>query len=194
MPTKTPLAENGRVYCSTTDVAQRLEMASLPSTNVERLIVAATERIERETGRVFTRTPAEGFESRQFFSERQKSLFVDDLLEIDSITLNSVAVDTADVYQMPLGKTPTTWLEYRLEWLWPHRGLVEISGAWGYSAATPFEIWDACVIWVGHAVQRVVTGYQDASASPASGELIYSLPMPTEVRRILDQYRKTVLS
>jgi hypothetical protein len=181
------------MYCSTTDVAQRLEMASLPATNVERLIVAATERIERETGRVFTRTPAEGFETRTFLTERSRLAPVDDLLEINSLTLGGTALDTDDLYLMPLGKTPTTWLEYRASYLWPPRGFLEISGAWGYSVATPIEIWDACVIWVAHAVQRVVTGYQDASADPTSGSLVFAQPMPPEVRRIIDQYRKTVL-
>jgi hypothetical protein len=163
---------------------------------LEYLIKVATARIERVTGRVFRRVPTTGTEARNFLGNGGAQLFIDDLLTLSSLTIDDDDVDTDDVLCMPYGKTPTTWLEFSDETVWwypssgtrsawPLRADVEITGAWGYAEDVPWDIWDACVGLVVRALGRAKSAYQDASAIPELGQLVYSMALPADVKDTL---------
>lgn len=192
MPTYAPVDVDKRAYCRPADISTRMEVTELPKINIEHLIMLVTERIELETRRVFTRVPAgTGYETRAFLGEGTMVLLIDDLLEINTITVDGDSLDTDDdIYLMPYGKTPSTWIEYQDGSRWGDKAEISISGAWGYSDKVPWDVWDACVAWCIHTLQRIKTTYQDASAVPELGQLIYAQAMPTEVKRVLDRKRK----
>jgi len=199
-----PLDLSSRMYCDEADVTTRIDITNLPTVNLEYLIRVATARIELETnGRVFQRVPATGTETRHFLGNGLTMLPIDDLLTLSSITIDDDEEDTDDFLCMPFGKTPTTWLEWAdpTAWwyrdyargTWPLRADVAITGPWGYSEDVPWDIWDSCVALVVRALGRAKTAYQDASAIPELGEMIYAKALPPDVAKVLSLKRKSNL-
>lgn len=185
-----PLDLSGRMYCEAADVTTRIDLSDLPGVNLEYLIRAVTARIERETHRVFLTVPATGTETRHYLGEGLPVLPIHDLLSLSSLTVDDDEVDTDDVLCMPFGQTPTTWLEYEAGGVWTERVDVAVTGTWGYSADVPWDVWDACVVLCVRALQKAKTAYQDASAIPELGELVYAMALPAEVRETLLGLRK----
>lgn len=191
-----PLDTDARMYCDEADVTTRIDISDLPTVNLGYLIRSVTARIERETGgRVFQQVPASGTEARDFMVARAgwRQLFINDLLTLSSITVDGDAVDVDDLFLMPVGETPTTWLEYQAMAEWTPRVVVEVTGTWGYSEDVPWEVWDACVVLCVRALQRAKSAYQDASAMPELGELVYAMALPAEVKATLNGLRKVPL-
>jgi len=194
---------SARMYCDEADVTTRIDIRNLPDVNLEHLVRVATARIELETGRVFQRVPSTGTEERHFLGNGLTMLPIDDLLTFSSITIDDDSEDTDDFLCMPFGKTPTTWLEFKdpTAWwypgyargTWPLRADVAITGAWGYAEEVPWLIWDSCVALVVRALGRAKTAYQDGSAIPELGEMIYAKALPADVQSSLATYRKTSL-
>jgi len=182
-----------RMYCELPDVTTRIDIESLPSVNLEYLIRVATQRIEQYCDRVFTRVPASGYETRHFLGTGSTILAIDDLLEWDAVTVDGTAVMLTNLRQMPFGKTPTTWLEWVSGAEWGVGAEVAISGAWGYAENVPWEIWDATVALVVRTLERAKTAYQDASAIPEMGQLVYAKALPADVRATLKRFRRTAL-
>jgi len=193
--TVAPVDQTTRMYCSVADVTTRIDLSTLPSVNLEHLIRAVTQRIETYcNNRVFTRVPAEAgtYETRHFLGRASKVLTVDDLLEWTAVTVDDVAVALADLRRMPFGKTPTLWIEYESGAEWADGVDVAITGAWGYAEKLPWVIWDATVALTVRALERAKIAYQDASAIPELGQLVYAKAMPVDVREMLDNLRRVV--
>jgi len=194
---------SSRMYCDEADVTTRIDIRNLPDVNLEYLIRVATARIENETGREFVRIPTTGTETRHFLGNGLPMLPIDDLLTFSSITIDDDSEDTDDFLCMPFGKTPTTWLEFKdpTAWwypgyargTWPLRADVAITGAWGYAEEVPWDIWNCCVALVVRALGRAKTAYQDASAIPELGQVIYAKALPADVAATLKGFKKTTL-
>jgi hypothetical protein len=182
-----PVDQTTRMYCSVADVTTRIDLQTLPNVNLEHLIRAVTQRIEEETNRVFV---AVGPEVRHFLGGGKETLFVDDLLAFTAISVDDVAQDLTDLLAMPSGKLPTRYLLWRYGTLWTERADVAITGTWGYAEQVPWPIWDACVMLTVRALERAKIAYQDASAIPEMGQLVYAKAMPVEVREVLNRFRR----
>jgi hypothetical protein len=182
------------MYADVPDVSLRIDISQYPRYNLEKAIRVATARIEQYCDRVFTRVPAtSGYETRDFLGGGSTILTIDDLLEWESVTVDDVAATLTDLRQMPYGSTPTTWIEYKSGAAWTAGAEVAISGAWGYAETVPWDIWDACVALVVRAIERAKTAYQDASAIPELGQIVYAKALPADVRDVLNRYRRTAL-
>lgn len=190
-----PVDESARMYATIQDVSARLDVREYPRYDLEKAIRSATRRCEAYCRRVFTRVPADSelYETRHFLGTGLPMLDIDDLLTLDSITIEGSSVDTDDLLLMPFGKTPTTWLEYKAGGTWTERADVALSGAWGYSETVPWDIWDSIVALVARAIQQAKAGYQDASAVPELGELVYNLSLPHGVRETWDMLKRRVV-
>jgi hypothetical protein len=192
-----PIDQTTRQYCTVADVTTRIDLKTLPSVNLDHLIRVATRRIEGYCDRVFTRVPAAtetpDTEVRHFLGGGQTILSIDDLIEMDSMTIDDVAQTLTNFILMPFGKVPTTWLEYEAGGRWTRGADVAITGAWGFSETVPWDIWDACVALVARALERAKTAYQDASAIPDVGQLVYAKSIPADIKIVLDHYRKLPL-
>ena len=185
---------SARMYCDLPDVTTRIDIESLPSVNLEHLIRMATARIEKYCGdRAFTRVPATGYETRHFLGGGSTILSIDDLLGWNSVTVDGVAVSLTNLRRQPFGSTPTTWIERVSGAAWTAGANVAIAGAWGYSEEVPWDIWDACVVLVVRTLERAKTAYQDASAIPEMGQLVYAKALPADVRATLKRFRRTAL-
>ena len=183
-----PVDQTTRMYCSVADVTTRIDLSTLPTVNLEHLIRAVTQRIEEETARVFV---ASSPETRHFLGSGRETLFVDDLLAFTAISVDGVEQDLTDLLlAMPFGELPTRYLLWRYGTLWTERADVAITGTWGYAERVPWPIWDACVVLVVRALERAKIAYQDASAVPELGQLVYAKAVPVDVREVLNQFRR----
>ena len=178
------------MYCTVADVMTRINVSTMPDVNLDFLIQAVTERIERYCDRVFTRVPADGEEERQFLGAGSSILTIDDLLSWTSVTVDDAEVQLTDLRRMPFGKTPTTWLVYESGAEWERGAEVAVEGVWGYSETLPWPVWNAAVAWVVRELERAKTAYQDASASVDVGQLIYAKAVPADIREVLNEYRR----
>jgi len=186
-----PVDEGARMYVSVQDVSARIDVAQYPKMSLETAIRAATARCEGYTNRVFTRVPAgTGTQTRHFLGGGSPILTIDDALSIAAISVDGVSVSLLTVLQMPMGKTPITWLEYKDGTVWAARADVTVVGAWGYSETVPWDIWDSVCVLVVRAIAQVKAGYQDASAIPELGELVYALALPRGVRETWNNLRE----
>jgi len=192
MPVAT-LDTTSRMYCRTADVMSRIDMANLPKFDTEYLIRAATARIERYCDRVFCRVPESGTELRHFLGGGVSILSIDDLISLSTITADDEVITVADLILHPFGKIPTTWLEWASGRAWTLNDDIAITGAWGYASSVPWDIWDATVALVVRAIERAKTAYQDASAMPDVGQLIYAKAIPAEIKVVLDQYSRLTI-
>lgn len=189
-----PLDTSARMYASVPDVSMRADISQYPKFNLEKALRVATARIEQYCNdRVFTRVPATGYETRHFLGGGSPVLSIDDLLEWETVTVDGIAVTLMDLLQQPFGSTPVTWIEYKSGAVWTAGADVAISAGWGYSATVPWPIWDSCVALVVRAMERAKSGYQDASAIPELGQLVYAKAIPADVRDVLDRFRKTAV-
>jgi hypothetical protein len=188
-----PVDQTTRMYCSVADVTTRIDLSTLPGVNLDHLIRASTQRIETYCNRVFPRVPATGQETRHFLGTGSTVLSIDDLLDWHSVEVDDVAVSLTGLRQMPFGKSPSTWIEYESGATWAVGADVAIVGAWGYAEKLPWEIWDSCVALVVRALERAKTAYQDASAIPEMGQLVYAKAMPADIRDVLRRFRRSAL-
>lgn len=188
----TDLDYGARMYCDEADVTARADLRT-PRADLQGLIRAATARIERYCGRVFHAVPATGQTTRHFLGSGATVLSIDDLLSWATVTVDGASVSLSALRQMPFGSTPTTWVEYKSGATWAAGADVAISGVWGFADEVPWDVHEACVVLCVRALEQAKAGYQDASAIPEVGQLVYRLAMPREVAQLLGMYRRTAL-
>jgi len=66
---------------------------------------------------------------------------------------------------------------------------IKVTGKFGYSAIVPDDIANACRIQVLRWFMRAKSAYQDASASAASGQVMYMKELDPDVKMLLQPYR-----
>ncbi len=118
-------------------------------TQVESWIEQMTKFIENYTQRVF-----EGVsEERVFDGAGGVNLMVDDLLEVYTLQIDDVEIDSADYKLYPANTTPYYKVYYGGGFSMGKQNIV-VDGVWGYSLETPLDIEYACTVLVAGIIQN----------------------------------------
>jgi hypothetical protein len=73
---------------------------------------------------------------------------------------------------------------------WVESDLVYVTGEFAYGAAVPDDIWDIAVAWTIRTLKEADAAYQDATAIPEMGQLVYRKAVPGDVLRVLSRYTR----
>lgn len=172
-------------YCTADDI-RALIRSGLTDRDVEKAIEAATTRIEEETERVFEASESE---ARVFEAVRDGFCLIDDLLSVSSVWWKGAEV-AEDSYKFKPGGYHTP--KWAIKGPWCEDDEVTITGVWGASEMVPADLREACAAWVIRVIKQADQGFQDASAIPDLGEIVYHAAIPASIRRILDRYSRKV--
>lgn len=71
----------------------------------------------------------------------------------------------------------------------PARKSLKVTGVFGYSSVPPSDIQQACKIQAMRWFMRAKQGWQDSSANPTLGEMLYVQELDPDVKRILMPYK-----
>lgn len=148
---------------------------------LESVIEAVSRWIDTHTGRTFY---ASSSQTRYFTAESPVLVFVDDLLSVTSITLDSggdrayaTTMSATDYDLMPANAAtlgiPYRWIETSPvgQYDFPtHRKAVKIVGTWGYSATTDKRVTEACLLLSAKIFKRKDAPFGIAG-TPDLGEL-----------------------
>jgi hypothetical protein len=151
--------------------------------HVEQVIDAVSMRIDEETGRTFESTDSE---ERVFEAQRNGFVTVDDVI-ISTVTWNGSVVGS-DEYSERRNRSLSAWA--LVDGPWYAGDEVTVTGTFGYSNSVPSDIWDLAVTWSMRVLKRADAGYQDSTAIPELGELVYRRAIPADVRRVLERYTR----
>jgi hypothetical protein len=178
------------MLCTVEDVQARAhaELSDWDEAHIESVIEAVGAKIEAETHREFEVGTSE---TRTFEALRDGFVSINDAVTVTAVT-----------YQTNADTTPVTSTAYRsrrnpimsiahLDYgEWAEADLVNVTGTFGYAASVPYDIWDIAVAWTLRTLKAADAAYQDATAIPEMGQLVYSKAIPADVRRVLDRYRR----
>ena len=70
---------------------------------------------------------------------------------------------------------------------------VKVTAKWGYSAAVPYAIKQACIIVASRAYKRGQSAWADTIANPEMGELQYRMSVDPDVKFMLWRYRRAAV-
>lgn len=173
------------MYVSAAEVIAR-SGSMLAARDINNVIAAVTDRIERETGRCFMVSEVE---SRTFYAQRAGYCVIDDLQRETSVTVNGVAL--AD-YRLRNLNPQAAYHAITSDYI-PRDAEVSIRGYWGTTEEVPPDIKDATITWVRRIIKADdAGGSQDVTAIPELGQLVYSKAIPADVKRVLDRWRRWV--
>lgn len=172
-----------RMYVTADEVVAR-SGSTLAARDINNVITAVTDRIERETGRCFL---VSELETRTFYAQRAGYCVIDDLQRETSITVDGIEIT-----------------DYRLRNVRPRDAYhsltadaiardsdVTIRGYWGTTEEVSPEIKDITITWVRRIIKSDdAGGSQDATAIPEFGQLVYTKAIPADVKRVLDRWRR----
>lgn len=162
---------------------------------LESVIEAVSRWIDTHTGRTFY---ASSSQTRYFTAESPVLVFVDDLLSVTSITLDSggdrayaTTMSATDYDLMPANAAtlgiPYRWIETSPvgQYDFPtHRKAVKITGTWGYSAAVDKRVTEACLLLSAKIFKRKDAPF-GVTGSPDLGELRNIRPGDPDVATLL---------
>lgn len=178
-----------RMYC-TADYVRALIGSPLNKHDLDSAIEAATVRIEQETGRVFEASESEARTFEVVRGAPHGYCPIDDLLSATAVAWEGAAL-TAEQYKFtPSGPRLPKLATIDLAGQWTEGDELAITGVWGYSAIVPADLKEACAAWVARMVKWADTGFEDVTAVPELGQLVYNRAVPEAVRRVLDRYRR----
>jgi len=178
------------MLCSLEDVQARAhaELADWNEDHIEDVIVAVSARITAETLRAFAVSESE---TRVFEAQRDGVVNIDDAVTITAVAWQSSAEATPVVtarYRTRLNSGRGISELDRGDWM--EGDLVSVTGTFGYAASVPADIWDIAVAWTIRTLKSADAAYQDATAIPELGQLVYSKAIPADVGRVLQRYRR----
>lgn len=179
------------MLCTVEDVRARAhaELNTWDETHIEATIAAVCRRIAEETGRQFEAAAED--ETHVYEALRDGYVLID-----DALTLTEVAFAATEV------ATPTATTTYRTRrnpsrsiyaldnGPWVESDLVYVTGEFAYGAAVPDDIWDIAVAWTIRTLKEADAAYQDATAIPEMGQLVYRKAVPGDVLRVLSRYTR----
>jgi len=175
-----------RMYVTAAEVTAR-SGSTLAARDINNVIAAVTDRIERETNRCFLVSETE---ARTFAPERAGYCFIDDLQSVDSVSADGVELTTSQ-YKLKRLKPGAAY--HAITGEFDSDDELIITGVWGTTATVPPEIKDAAITWVRRIIKSDdAGGSQDATAIPELGQLVYSKAIPADVKRVLDRWRRWV--
>lgn len=175
-----------RAYCTAADV-RALGVCQLADHDIEGLIEAATVRIEQETRRVFE---AVGPEVRTFECIRDEYCLIDDALSITAVSHEDAALTADDWKAYPPGSKSPKWALKDLVGTWLAGDEMDVTATWGYSSTPPADIKEACAVWVLRMAKQADAGFEDATAIPELGQLVFNRAIPEHVRTVIERYRR----
>jgi hypothetical protein len=174
-----------RQYVSREEVQARAG-SQLADRDLDSVIEAVTDRIERETRRVFL---VSDLETRPFDAQRDGYCTIDDLQRATSVIVDGVTL-TADQYRLRALNPRAAYHAITSDQI-EEDSAVEVRGYWGTTDEVPPEIKDIAITWVRRIIKSDDSGgSQDATAIPELGQLVYSKAVPADVKRVLDRWRR----
>lgn len=201
-------------YCSSSDIKADMPDSALASstdttydTALGVFITAASRLIDKEVGREPDWFASTDSETRYYDGSGDVTQEIDECHTLTSVSVSESGgtgasdytawtLDT-DFYVWPYQYSQLGQPICRLiaDWngsksIFPHfRKAVKVIGQFGYSSTPPDDIKMACKIQAVRWFARAKQMYQDASASAATGQLIYAKSLDPDVKEILQSYR-----
>jgi len=158
------------------------------------LISAAQSFIDAYTNRRFEPVVATIEHSRTDVLEDTLWLR-DDLVTLNSVTLNGVAVDLSDIRSLGgnVGGQYHALVSERFTNL-AVRDIIQVTGQWGYSASIPQDIVHACTRLAAYYYRQRDAQIFDVTLMSDVGQMTLPRGLPQDVKQILDRYRRLICS
>jgi hypothetical protein len=174
-----------RRYVTAAEVLAR-SGSQLAERDLESVIEAVTDRIERETNRVFE---VSELETRSFYAQRDGYCVIDDLQSATSVTVDDVPISD---YRLRNHNPQAAYHAIASDGI-ERDAEVVVNGNWGTTEEVPPDIKDAVITWVRRIIKSDdAGGSQDVTAIPELGQLVYSKAIPADVKRVLDRWRRWI--
>lgn len=175
-----------RMYVTAEEVQAR-SGSSLALRDLEAVIAAVTDRVERETNRCFL---VSELEERSFAPARDGYCVIDDLQRETSVKVNGVALDSS-LYRFKNVNPKAAY--HAITGEFDRDDDLVINGYWGTTEEVPPDVKDACITWVRRIIKADdAGGSNDVTAIPELGQLVYSKAIPADVKRVLDRWRRWI--
>ena len=194
-------------YCSSSDVVTQLPESGLSSTTdydvqLGVLCTAASRFIDKEVGRwpgFFY--PSTDDETRYFDGNGEQELDIDPVVSITSLSVSEEGSYSSSDY--------TAWTENTDFFSWPYNSVdqpirrvivdpngsklnwtrfkkaLKVTGVFGYSATVPEIIQFACVAQVVRWYMKAKQAWQDGSANPDLGMMVYAKRLDPDIKEML---------
>lgn len=184
------------MLCTADQVRARAQgqLTGWTTEHIEGVIESVSQAMQEESAREFE-SGAAG-EERVYEAPRDGYAPIEDALIINSVTYRATEVDTEIAVATTAYRTkrhPRALSVYALDnGPWAAGALVHVTGQYGYADVVPADIADAAIAWTLRTLKSADAAYQDATAIPEMGQLVFSKAIPADVRRVLERYaRKT---
>lgn len=178
------------MLCTVEDVQARAhaDLSEWDESHIEAVIGAVGARIAAETLREFE---VGASETRTFEAQRDGVVNIEDAVTISAVAWlvseNSTPVSTT-VYRTRRNQQRGIYALEHGEWA--EADLIRVTATFGYAASVPPDVWDIAVAWTIRTLKSADAAYQDATAIPEMGQLLYSKAIPADVQRVLHRYRR----
>jgi len=179
------------MLCTVTDVRARAhaELNTWDETHIAATIAAIGTRVAEETGRQFEAGAED--ETRVFEALRDGYVLIEDALTLTEVAYAQIETATPTATELYRTRRNPSRSIYALDnGPWSEGDLVYVTGAFGYATAVPNDIWDVAVAWTIRTLKEADAAYQDATAIPEMGQLVYRKAIPGDVQRVLSRYRR----
>lgn len=184
------------MLCTADQVRARAQgqLTGWTTEHIEGVIAAVSQAMQEEAEREFE--SGESGVERVYESPRDGYVPIEDALIINSVTYRATEADSEIAVASTAYRTkrhPRALSVYVLDnGPWLAGCLVHITGQFGYADQVPYDIADAAIIWALRTLKSADAAYQDATAIPELGQLVFSKAIPADVRRVCERYaRKT---
>ncbi len=202
-------------YTTTTDV--KADMPDSPlfastdvtyDTVIGTMITAASRLIDAEVGRwpdFFY--PSTDDQTRYFDGSGEVEQPIDEMVSLTSVFVAESGGTGASDYitwaqdtdfyiwpydyiqlAQPIQRLVIDWNGNKAKWP-RYRKSVKVVGIFGYSATPPADIAQACKIQTMRWFMRAKQGYQDASANPEVGQMMYLQQLDPDIKELLRRYQ-----
>lgn len=189
-------------YCSALDVKERLNINNTgDDALITSLISACSELVDRHcmwpTGFFAVSANSTRYYDASAVQEGRLRLGVP-LADTTLTVLNGdTTAVTSGMYRLyPRNESPKweVWLLSGYSWVFNTDGEISVTGKFGYSLADaiPAGIVEATAEYAAWVLKRYQGALQDATANFDLGQLVYSKPMPVQVKDKLSSYRNFV--
>jgi hypothetical protein len=135
-------------YCSIDDIQNYLlvNVANEFVSQIETWIEAQEAYIDQETGRNFVADDSAS--ARLYDGDGSQELFIDDCIEIESVSIDGNELDPTEYYTYPANGKPIIKLALDSDRFAKGRQNVSVVAKWGYSEEVPADIRMACAVLV----------------------------------------------
>lgn len=187
-------------YCTAQDVKSRLNINSDTDNGyILSLINACSELVDRHCmwPTSFFAVPIDSTRYYDAGAVQEGRLRLGVPLADSTITVvnGDTTIVTSDMYRLyPRNESPKweIWLLSGYSWAFNTDGEISVTGKFGYSMVAPAGVVEATAEYAAWMFKRYQGALQDATANFDLGQLVYSKPMPVQVKDKLASYRNYV--